>query len=198
MTDLSEALHLGPWLLYAIVLIAPSVQEDSAVIGAAALAVSERADPLALFALVLAGLTFSDIWKYWAGAWLPRLPLVRKQLARPRVGATRAAVLERLGVSLLTARFIPGLRIPTYVACGAFGANFQRYLLILTLAGAPYVGVAFALMWALGEAGIQYLTLIIPIVLVSTVALGLTAAFIARLGRAQRRSRAATGLVSLH
>ena len=52
--------------------------------------------------------------------------------------------------TMLTARFVPGTRIPTYVAAGFFKADYPRYVLTLVFTAALYVGIVFSLFHILG------------------------------------------------
>lgn len=189
MAEFMSLIETAPWLLYLAVLVAPFVQEDAAVIGAATLSAGGQGEASLLFAAVLIGLTASDIWKYCAGAYLPRLRVVRNFLQSSRTEAVRSAVVNRLARSLVAARFIPGTRIPMYVACGLFRVDFGRFLLVLILAGAFYIGVAFALMTALGDAGGDYFSKAVPLGVASIV---LIAIAVSALRRRADQAQAAT------
>jgi len=157
--------------VYVIVFFAPFVQEDAAVFGAASAAAMGQGDPAILFAVTLAGLTLSDLWKYWAGAFAKRIPRFAKWVNDPRVLAAREGVLKRLGLTLLAARFVPGTRIPLYVACGVFHAPFGRFSAYVILSGALYIGLAFALLRLVGEAAGERVHAIAPFVAIGVVAL---------------------------
>ena len=162
-------------------LVGPFVQEDTTILGAAALSANQHGDPVWLFASVLVGLTAADVSKYWIGAALPRVSALQRFCATERVTKARGAVLGNLTKSLFAARLIPGARIPTYVACGLFGADFKRFFVVLTLAGALYIALAFVLVAALGKAGGPYLTIGAPLVVVATLLIGLGAHALRRL-----------------
>ncbi len=46
---------------------------------------------------------------------------------------------------MLTARFVPGTRIPTYVACGFFKAHYGKYLVVLFMTASIDVAIMFTL-----------------------------------------------------
>jgi membrane protein DedA with SNARE-associated domain len=141
---------MGPFALYAAAFLAPFVQEDAAVIGTASAAAAGQAEPALLLAAVWAGLLVSDGWKYGAGRLAHRIPWAAQQVARPRVAAARDAVLKRLGMALVTARFVPGTRIPLYLACGVFRAPAVKFLALIGLSASAYVGLCYGLFVVLG------------------------------------------------
>jgi len=145
-------MYENAWALYALALLAPFVQEDAAVVGAAAASVAGAGDTAALFGLILLGLTLSDVWKYGAGRFGRTHAWARRFAAKPGVEQARGRVVGRLGASLMAVRFVPGTRIPFYVACGFFAAPFAKFVLFLVLSGLAYVALAFGLFHALGEA----------------------------------------------
>ena len=51
---------------------------------------------------------------------------------------------------MLTARFVPGTRIPTYVACGFFKAHYGKYMIVLVLTASLYVAITFGLFHTVG------------------------------------------------
>ncbi|MBY0565996.1 MAG: hypothetical protein K2P70_01695 [Hyphomonadaceae bacterium] len=137
--------------IYLALFIAPFLQEDAAVVGSASAASIHPADAAGIFFVSLLGLVLSDAWKYWAGYYAQAWPPAARWARTPKVAALREAVLGRLAMALLSARFIPGTRIPLYLACGVFRAPFHRFLLLITLTGALYLGATFALFATLGD-----------------------------------------------
>jgi membrane protein DedA with SNARE-associated domain len=148
---IAEFLATHAWTIYIVVFIAPFIQEDAAVVGAASAAVAGQGDPSWLFSACLFGLIISDGWKYWAGVLAHRWGPAAKLADDPRVAAAKEGVLGRLGLTLLAARFVPGTRIPLYVACGLFQAPFAKFLPLIVMTGALYLGLTFAAFAALGE-----------------------------------------------
>lgn len=139
------------WLLYGGLVLAPFVQEDAAVVAAATLSGMSGAKPVLSYCAVLLGLTLSDVWKYWAGR-LARTNAWAKKLAdKPGVAAARDGVINRLGITLLTARFVPGTRIPLYLASGFFNAPFIKFFAYMFSSAVLYVSLVFGLFHVLGE-----------------------------------------------
>lgn len=139
------------WGVYVLIFLAPFVQEDAAVVGAASASLT-GADPMIAFVTLIAGLSCSDLWKYWLGRAAHAFAWTRRAAERPDVASLRDKVVKRLGMTLLIARFVPGTRIPLYLACGVFRAPFPRFALFVVGSGILYAGLMFGLFHALGAA----------------------------------------------
>jgi membrane protein DedA with SNARE-associated domain len=152
--------------LYLVLFLAPFLQEDAAVIGAAAASAAGEGRPIAIFLAVLLGLTVSDVWKYWVGRASHRWAWAKRAAATARVANVADQVSRRLGAALTIARFIPGTRIPLYIACGYFRLSFARFAALIVVSGALYIGVAFAAAYGLGallgNGGINSLHFLLP------------------------------------
>ena len=159
----------NPWTVYLLAMIGPFVQEDTAVIGAASSAAARHANPALLLIATWAGLVVSDGWKYWAGRLAYRLPWAARFAADPRVLAAHDKVIGRLGIALIVARFVPGTRIPLNVACGLFRVSFVRFISLIMLSAALYLGLAFAVFTALGAVVGEQVRSAIPLVVVPVV-----------------------------
>lgn len=168
------------WGVYVLIFLAPFVQEDAAIVGAASASLT-GADPVLAFFTLLAGLSCSDLWKYWLGRAAHAFAWTRRAADRPDVAALRDKVVGRLGVTLLIARFVPGTRIPLYLACGVFRAPFPRFALFVVGSGTLYSGLMFGLFHALGAAIGEQARQILPWVALGVVALVLASQLLRRL-----------------
>lgn len=173
--------------LYLATAAAPFVQEDAAVFGAAAAAAARLGEPVWLFTALMVGLVASDTWKYWAGRLAAKSPSLARIADKPAVNAAKAQVLNRLGVSLLIARFVPGTRVPLYLASGFFGAPFLPFFFYVVLSGLIYAGVAFVVVAWLGALAGERLFTWLAIGAAAAVVIALTTFWLRR----RRRSRAA-------
>ena len=158
------------WTMYAVTVLLPFVQEDAAVLAAATASITGHGDGRELFAATLLGLTASDTWKYWAGRLAHSHPGLAKMVADPRIAAAQERVLNRLSVTLLIARFVPGTRIPLYVACGVFKAPFWRFFPTIVASATLYIGCAFTIFASLGMRLGEQVRGYIPLVVVALVA----------------------------
>lgn len=188
--DADTMMAMAPLAVYLGVFAAPFLQEDAAVIGAAAASASHAAEPPLIFAAVLLGLTLSDLWKYWAGRAALTQGWARRFADKPGVRSAGGKVRDRLGATLMAVRFIPGTRIPFYVASGFFKAPFGKFSLFVIVSGLIYIGVAFGLFHALGAAAGEQARMWAPCAALALVAVLLSVQWLR-----SRRRRADDGSV---
>lgn len=163
-----------PWAVYLLVFAAPFVQEDAAVFGTAALtAIGKLALGPALIAIFL-GLFFSDIWKYWIG-WLALKNKTGAKLSRhEQIMGLENKVHTYPFTTLMSARFIPLTRIPSYIACGFFRYPYPSFCAYIALTASIYIGLFFGAFHLAGELMAEQLKWLLPIIGVSFVLLMIT------------------------
>jgi len=177
LPDPDGLVAMSGWMLYGLLFALPFVQEDAAVFGAAAASVSHPSEVTMIFAVVFIGLCCSDVWKYWLGwaatghRWAMRFTM------DPRVEKAGRLVTAHIGQTLLTARFVPGTRIPTYIACGFFRISYWLFCLWVGATAAFYIGSVFLLVHLLGEIASERAAFWFPVLALSALlsALGLRA-----------------------
>ena len=140
------------WYLYLGIFIGPFVQEDAAVIAAATLCASDPQHFPVIFFVILTGLFFSDIWKYWIGYSAHASERARKWAEKDNVMAMGERVKAHAFMTLLTARFLPLARVPAYIACGYFKMNYLKFCAIIFFTALLYCTVIFGAIHLLGEA----------------------------------------------
>lgn len=175
-------------LPYWTFLIGPFVQEDAAVVAAATFATMAGQSPALAYLAVLAGLILSDVWKYWAGRLARTHSWAKKFSQKPGVLAARDKVVNRLGMTMMTARFVPGTRIPLYVASGFFLAPFWRFFLFMSASAVVYVSLVFSAFFVLGAVAGEAAKAYLPLVGVAVV---LTILGVTFLRSRRRRTQAA-------
>ncbi len=154
----------GMLLLYIGLFIGPFVQEDTAVVGAASLSVSQSDHWISIFAAVLAGLITSDSWKYWLGWAAKHHEWAKKFAQRDRVTKLKRAVTGNSVKTLIAVRFLPMARIPTYLATGFFGVPYIKYWISIAISAIMYVSIIFAAFHILGEVLGEKLKTYMPLV----------------------------------
>jgi len=151
-------------LIYLGIFLGPFVQEDAAVLAAATLSVNEMRPTLLIYVTILAGLIASDLWKYWIGWAALRYPKARAFAEKQHAVDLGDKVKEHLGVTMITARFVPLSRIPAYIACGFFGVKYWRYCLYIAFTAFLYVSAVFLICHLLGEVMGEQLRWLIPVI----------------------------------
>lgn len=155
------------YLIYLSAFIAPFVQEDAAVLGAVTAfahpAMDQMAEGAWIVAAMLVGLIISDLWKYWLG-WAGRTQKWAHRFSeKPGVAQIRAKIIAHPGKTLLIARFVPGTRIPAYIAAGFFRVPFGLFAAWIVVSSLAYTLVAWALIVTVGtvagEKGQLYLAI---------------------------------------
>ncbi len=114
--------------------------EDLACIAAGLLVARGELGIAAAIVACLAGILAGDLLLYVAGRWLGRAALRRaplRWLVRPDDLARGEAWFARRGPSaVLASRFVPGTRLPTYLAAGVLEPSAWRFALWCAIAGA--------------------------------------------------------------
>lgn len=145
-----ERLSENPWLLFLVLMGTTLISEDIAIVGAA-LMVAEGVSDLSwsLFA-INAGIILGDGVLYGIGALAARFRRARRLVATRRIHQAKRWIRGRLAIILLSTRFMPGSRIPTYTACGFFGFSFTYFFLVLTVASLVWTSIVFAVVITTG------------------------------------------------
>lgn len=158
---------LTGWGLYLAIFVMPFIQEDAAVIGAATASLAGAAPTVTIIAVVMIGLIGSDAWKYWLGRFARRHQWAHKFAEKPGVSIAGDLVRKEFIQTMLTARFVPGTRIPTYIACGFFKANYLRYIVVLALTASMYVALVFTLFHSVGAVAGEQAKIWLPVIAVT-------------------------------
>ena len=161
-----DSLFSSHWFPYLCALIGPFIQEDAAVLGAASASVSGIGSPMGMFIAITIGLTVSDLWKYWLGRAAISQSWAKKHAESPRILKAKDSIVHNLGKSIMVARFIPGTRIPLYIAAGFFQASFLKFTAFIFLSALIYIAIAFGLFHILGEVAGEEAKKYLPIVAV--------------------------------
>src|SRR5215813_4682867 len=137
------------------------VSEDAATISSA---LSIFGGPIAWplgFAACFAGIWLGDLGLYSLARFFGKPILQSRWIAR----FADAAAIERCQIrfnehgslTLLASRFIPGTRLPTYLAAGLLSMPISRFALITAFAAVLWIGGIFAVAKLLGSHALLYL-----------------------------------------
>jgi membrane protein DedA with SNARE-associated domain len=146
------------------------------------------ADGVLIVIAMLAGLIISDLWKYWLG-WAGRTQAWAHRFSeKPAVAQVRAKIVANPGKTLLIARFVPGTRIPAYIAAGFFGVPFGLFAAWIVISALAYTFVAWALIASVGTVAGEKGQLYLAIGLISAILVFVTIKII--LAKLKRPARA--------
>ena len=161
LTDWIEGFGASPWLLALALALATFASEDLACISGGILAAKGTVDlPVAITACAM-GIWMGDVMLYGVGAvagntrkhwkWMDRL-VSPKQIARGQ------RLFERYGVRwVFASRFLPGMRLPSYLAAGAVGWSFRKFGMALALAAWIWTPVRVGLSFLAGRSVLEWL-----------------------------------------
>ncbi|MDF1810925.1 MAG: alpha/beta fold hydrolase [Verrucomicrobiales bacterium] len=107
------------------------------------------------------GIFLSDVMLYAIGKWfssrLSRFAFFRREFDSLRVTAGKAWLEKNAGKMIMVSRFIPGSRVPTYVAMGASELTFRKFALWLLIAGSIWTPILVGISSVFGEQMLPFL-----------------------------------------
>lgn len=147
----------GPLLQSLLIVAATFVLEDAAtVLAAVAVQIGSLDLMVALGALYL-GIVLGDVGLYGLGALAARVPWAQRWVPPERLRAGRAWLQTHVVRAVFISRFLPGARLPTYTACGFFGASLSRFAMTAVAATLIWTSLLFGVSLHVGHLLIQYL-----------------------------------------
>lgn len=139
-----------PLLLFAAIVVLSLAQEDLASATAATLAAADPARLPLLWLAAATGLLLGDNGLYGAGRLARRNAWLKARLHADRLRRLWRFVDESGARLVITARFLPGTRLLTYLACGFRPLAWPRFLLADLIAVAAWTALVFAAAQAAG------------------------------------------------
>jgi len=136
--------------------LAPFVHENIAIVSAAILIAGHQLPRWIAFTSLFGGMTSSDLALYGVGALARRNARLRRFFigrGDPRVSSL---MRDNMELTVIGARFVPGMIFPSYVACGWVGLPFWRFFVLCLASAAIYLPLALSLALAFGEATTRY------------------------------------------
>ena len=108
--------------------------------------------PVALGSLY-AGIVLGDLWLYGMGRLSTRIGWIARLVPpdRSRAAAAWLSGPRRVFKVVLASRFLPGMRLPTYTACGFLGADLREFTLAAIVATLAWTSLLFGLSLRVGQ-----------------------------------------------
>jgi len=123
----------APATILLLIIAATFVLEDAATVAVGMLAAHGTVSiELALLGLVL-GTIIGDFGLHLLGRWAADSPRTQRMRLKPKIAQAEAWLQRRQLSALALARFIPGLRLPTFVASGVLKFPLFRTLAVLSV-----------------------------------------------------------------
>jgi membrane protein DedA with SNARE-associated domain len=151
------ALGSNPWAIAAAIVLATFVLEDVATIAAAVLAADGLIGPWAALAALITGIFVGDLVLYGAGAYARTNGWAKRMIGEKRMDKGRAWLKRRYVPALIGARFMPGLRLPTYTSSGFLALPFAPFAAVAAGAGLIWTSAIFSLVYFFGAIMIEHL-----------------------------------------
>ncbi|PYJ92003.1 MAG: hypothetical protein DME62_14405 [Verrucomicrobia bacterium] len=144
------------------------------------------------FATCFAGIWLGDLGLYWLARYLGKPVLRSRWIAR----FADADAIERCqekfnqhgSLTLLTSRFVPGTRLPTYLAAGLLSMPVARFALVTAFAALLWIGGVFAIAELLGAHALIWFSFIqgkIAAIVFTALLVGAAILLLGKVGRAQ-------------
>ncbi len=141
----------NPAIQGVLILLGTFVLEDAATILAAMdVQVGQVSLTIALVSLYL-GIVLGDLGLYGLGKLAVMTPVARRWAPPDRFGHSRDWLHNHVFTVVFVSRFLPGARLPTYTACGYFGANLTRFAMAAIVATLIWTTLLFGVSLHLGR-----------------------------------------------
>jgi membrane protein DedA with SNARE-associated domain len=146
-----------PALQGAAIVIGTFILEDAATVLAAMEVQSEAISVWTALISLYIGIVLGDMGLYGLGRLAAAVPWARRLIPEQKQEHGRRWLDVRVFKVVFISRFLPGARLPTYTACGFFGASFTRFVLATSLATLIWTSALFDASLRVGDILMQYL-----------------------------------------
>jgi membrane protein DedA with SNARE-associated domain len=157
MTELVANYAGRPDVLLLILFLTPFVLEEAALLTAASVATTGILSPVLAITPILLGIIISDWFLYGIGHLAGRSLKVRRCIGEERL-AKGKRILDRKGTfaAAVTARLVPWLLLPIYVASGVVGVRFRHFAPINAAVAAVHAILVFILAYEFNSLLVEY------------------------------------------
>jgi membrane protein DedA with SNARE-associated domain len=149
LTLLSDA-AANPWLQFGAVVVGTFILEDATTVFAAMAVSDHRLSGAITLAALYFGVAIGDMGLFGLGQLAAAHPWARRYVILDKVQAVRRWLDGRLVSAVISTRFLPGARLPTYTACGFLGVSFRRFAIAVVVGTMLWTTLLFAVSLSLG------------------------------------------------
>jgi membrane protein DedA with SNARE-associated domain len=146
-----------PWMVPLVIILATFILEDAATVGVGVLAADGHIGIAVGVVSLFIGIALGDFGLYGLGRLAITHPTIRRWVERKNVARVGAWLHESVAPTVITVRFLPGMRLPTYLACGFFSVPFRRYVLPVLAAVLVWTPLLFTASYLFGYYTLDWL-----------------------------------------
>jgi membrane protein DedA with SNARE-associated domain len=156
-THLLDIAGKSPVLQGAAIILGTFILEDAAT-AAAAMSVQSGGVPVAVaLASLYIGIVLGDLGLYGLGRLAAHLPWAMRLIPPQRQDHGRQWLESHVFKVVFVARFLPGVRLPTYTACGFLGADLKKFTIAAIGATLIWTTSLFLLSLRVGKLLVEHL-----------------------------------------
>jgi membrane protein DedA with SNARE-associated domain len=156
-SELIQQLSQHPLLQGVVAALATFILEDPTTIGCGLLVADQKmAFMTALVGLTL-GIAAGDVGLYLVGRAASAKTVKWGLISEDRLGRAKRWLDRNLLFAITVSRFVPGMRLPTYLGAGIFQASFWRFVGIALAASLVWTLLLLSVTVRLGEAALPML-----------------------------------------
>ena len=146
-----------PALLPGAIIVSTFILEDAATVLVGVMAADGTLPAPVGLASLYAGIVLGDFGLYLLGRLTVSHSWARRHVSHERLDPLRGLLQSQLIAAVVCTRFLPGARLPTYMACGLFGVSFSRFALSVVIATAVWTSLLFSASYVFGEFTTEWL-----------------------------------------
>ncbi|MEM6812672.1 MAG: VTT domain-containing protein, partial [Pseudomonadota bacterium] len=140
-----------PLVLAGLIFLTSFILEDAATTAAALLAANNILSVEIALISILMGVIVGDLGLYAIGYWAKNSKKIQSFLVKKGFQVTEKFLRNNMISSIIIARFLPGMRAPTYIAMGLFSLNFRKFSATVIGAVGIWIILLFTLIYKVGE-----------------------------------------------
>ncbi len=140
-----------PWLLALSIIIGTYILEDAAIVTAALLSADGLIAPELAFIALFIGIFTGDVGLYALGFMFRKWPVLIRWMNAEKIDQASSWLNQRMTVTILLVRIVPGLRLPTYTACGFLRLSLIRFCVLVFIASLIWTAMLFFGFYLFGD-----------------------------------------------
>jgi membrane protein DedA with SNARE-associated domain len=172
LAELTRTLADHPVLQGLVAALSTFILEDPTTVGCGLLVADGKLGFTTALIGVSVGIAVGDLGLFGLGRLIGPRTLALGWISDARVAQARRLFDRNLVTAVLVSRFMPGMRLPTYLGAGLFGASFARFALVVVFASLVWTFLLLSATLKFGEAVLPALgSLKWPVLIVGLVVL---------------------------